>query len=364
MNPELNDLTQKDYQGLGLIPLSEAELLHELSSLQAGFTTTRDQELNRYAHEKRKASAYLQFYTPTNIPKLHFLLNRVSTETRSLWEDAPFIDFGAGPGTYSASWLSFFEGSQSPLAVVEQGEAMREQAQKFLQGLYPNCSLSVTSSVPQSFLNDEKSILFFGHVLNEMKWPEIKKLVDSFKGQAILWVEPGTSQAFELVVRLRRYLLETQFDVLYPCECSALECPATQREGEWCHQVFRTTWPEWIERLAQKLKIDRRTMPLTAHAYQRKAFNKGPALKTESEIQEGVQRLARIVRLRKETKHSFEWDICLKVGAELQWQKVSVMKKTLSKKEQKEMSQMHTGEEMSFEFIKLLDQDIWRVKLL
>lgn len=364
MNLKLTELTQKDYQDLALLSLSEADLLNELRSLQTGFTTSRDQELNRYAHEKRKASAYLQFYTPTNIPKLYFLLERIPAETLLRWKEAPFIDFGAGPGTYTAAWLSFFENAQTRVSIVEQGEAMRKQAQKFTQALFPDCSLSVTSSVRQKDLEDEKSILFFGHVLNEMKWPEIKQLIDNFKGQAIVWIEPGTSQAFEVVVQLRRYLLETEYEVLYPCRYSALECPATGREGEWCHQVLRTTWPEWIERLAQKLKIDRRTMPLMAHAYQRKISQSELVENNEAGIQEGGQKTGRIVRLKKETKHSFEWDICLKLGTELKWQKVSVMKKNLSKKEQKNLSQMHTGELMSFEFIKRLDQDIWRVKLL
>lgn len=367
MKPELIELTQKNYQELGLVTLTEAELLEELSSLQAGFTTSREEKLNQYAHEKKKASAYLQFYTPTNIPKLYFLLNRLPSEILSLWEDAPFIDFGAGPGTYSAAWSRFFNEGQSALAIVEQGEAMRVQAQKFIRSLYPDRPLSASSNVPQSFLHDKKSILFFGHVLNEMKWPEIKKLVDNFKGQAILWIEPGTSQAFDMTVRLRRYLLEGSFRVLFPCQSSALHCPAVQREGEWCHQVLRLTWPEWIERLAQRLKIDRRTMPLIAHAYQREvqsSADEAAKAGETAEIKETDQKKARVVRLRKETKHSFEWDICLNLADQLKWERVSVVKRGLSKKQQKKLSQINTGEEVSFEFIKLLDQNIWRVKLI
>jgi ribosomal protein RSM22 (predicted rRNA methylase) len=364
MKNDPTELTEKDYQDLALHELSEAELFEELNSLQKGFTTGRDQELSRYSHEQKKVSAYLQFYTPTNIPKLHFLLNRITLERRELWKNAPFIDFGAGPGTYTASWVSFYQNLKSEVSVVERGQAMREQAQKFLAGLFPDVSLNISSSVPAHFLNNDKSVLFFGHVLNEMNWSEIKKLIDGFKGQAVLWIEPGTPQAFELTNKLRRHLLEGEFEVLYPCQSSALDCPAGNLSGEWCHQVIRTTWPEWIERRAQKLKIDRRTMPLIAHAYQRKK-NQDPLEKdNHDQLKEGDVRQARIVRLKKETKHSFEWDLCLTLGKDLKWQSVSVMKRGLSKKEEKKISHMHTGEQLSFELVKLLEQGLWRVKLV
>lgn len=327
--------------------------MKEVLKLKTGFTTARDSKLKNYLASAEAVSAYFQYYLPTNFPKLHFLFEQVDQAYWESLKNRRWIDYGAGPGTYSAALLSLpLEFQPREIIVVDHSPLMLSQAEKFLTNSFPKQKFQFLSSLPNSLSQEKDSILFFGNSLNEMKPDYAQALLKNFKGEDLLWIEPGTMDSFKTLVRYRQDLINSGFQMVYPCATSCLSCPALSREvPEWCHQVLRLTHPDWLERLSQKMQIDRKEMPMTAHVYS-KHFN-------------AQKEIARVVRIRLETKHSLEWDVCRakENSQELEWKRLSIVKKNLSKSEQKVLGKMSTGLSFRFEKLKDLGDGTERVEL-
>lgn len=327
--------------------------MKEVLKLKAGFTTARESQLKNYLASAEAVSAYFQYYLPTNFPKLQFLFEQVDLTYWESLKGRRWIDYGAGPGTYSAALLSLpVDLRPSEIIVIDHSALMLSQAEKFLTQVFPTQKFKFLSSLPQSLSQEKESVLFFGNSLNEMKPEFAQALLKNFQGEDLLWIEPGTMDSFQSLVRYRQDLIHSGYQVVYPCANSCLTCPALTRDvAEWCHQVLRLTHPDWLERLSQKMQIDRKEMPMTAHIYS-KHFS------AQAEV-------SRVVRIRLETKHSLEWDVCRtkENSQELEWKRLSVVKKNLSKSEQKVLAKMSTGLSFRFDKIKDLGDGTERVEL-
>ncbi len=80
--------------------LKEGELVRLIKEISLKFTGQKSQIAN-YTLNEDLISAYSTFYLPTNIPKMHFLLSKLSDSVLSDLQDRPFVDVGTGPGTYA-----------------------------------------------------------------------------------------------------------------------------------------------------------------------------------------------------------------------------------------------------------------------
>ena len=94
-------------------------------------------------------------------------------------------------------------------------------------------------------------------------------------------------------------------------------------------------------------------MPLISHFYKKgrkfEGFKKGPIEAT-------------LIRCLKETKFSFQWQVCL-LENEHQLIKVDVLKKFISKKEIKKLKKISSGEKVFFEKLKGVSEFFWQVEL-
>lgn len=346
-----------DLEQLLLAPLSQSELLQELRLLQQIFTRGRDSnDFLAYASDPKKVSAYTAFYLPTNIPKWDYLWSKLSQSLKEKIAQCDFIDFGSGPGTYSLAMLESLRGQfQGRVVLVDTSEVMLEQGRKILGHFHPE--VEVHSCSPQELSGAmagerRERTLFFGHSLNEMpnkvRWQLLKKISPDH----LLWIEPGTPAVFKELLPLRELLLGEGYRVLYPC-LQGGSCPLKDgHENEWCHQVIHTSLPPEVARLAQILKLNRHELPMMAHAYSRVVETK-----PYKELQ------GRILRVRKETKHSLEWDLCLGMNGELCWTKVSIPKKSMSKSLLKDRLEWMAGDQARIKPIKELAAHTLRVEL-
>lgn len=329
--------------------LGEPKLIKILNLISKGFTSERE-KISNYVNDREYVSAYTSFYLPTNIPKLKFLLDQLPESLISEIQKSKILDIGTGPGTFAFAFDEYFEGDIEVLG-IDQSSLMVEQAKKLNENLYKNSKISFSTSVPDDF---SRETLFFGHSLNEMGVKKAIKLIDELEPKNIILIEPGTSAVFSEILELRKWLSFSGYSCAYPCASIAKECPVERKvkdgQVDWCHQVIRTTHDTEVERLSQLIKLDRKIMPLIAHVY------------TLNKVE--LRTTARMIRFLRETKFSFDWEVCLLEDDSLKIVQLEVVKKFLNKKEIKALQKISVGLEFNFETVKKLSDSHYRVKLI
>ena len=335
--------------------LSEAEFKKILPQVSSNFTKERS-KIKKYVLSPEMISAYALFFVSTNYPKFFFLMNQLNQEDLEDIKKCDFIDIGTGPGTYLLSFLDFLDGKigvDQKIIGVDSSDLMLDQAKKIVGGVFPEYQGNLSFQRPEnlSLRKNSKKVLFFGHSLNEMGIQEAVKLVNNVDPNYLCFIEPGTPETFEFVLKIRKTMKEAGYDSLYPCSTLSASCPM-ENTNDWCHQVLRMTHDPDVERMCQLVSKNRRVMPLISHIYKKgkiAEFQKGPIKAT-------------LIRVLKETKFSFQWQVCLlEEGHKLI--KVDVLKKFISKKEIKKLKKVSTGERVSFEKLKDVSEFFWQVEL-
>lgn len=303
------------------------------------FTKKREQ-IGDYVLDEDHVSAYASLYLPTNIPKLHFLLSRLDNHILEDLKHRPLIDIGCGPGTFALGWSLLFETPPKDLICVDSSRVMLAQTEKMLYGFFPEINLKIQTKYVEK---NTESVLFYGHSINEIGIEKVQDQVMTIDPEYVIWIEPGTSELFQDLKRLRTSLLDSYY-VIYPCPSSA-GCP-----NSWCHQVLRTSHDQSVERLSQLVSLDRKILPMVAHVYKKKA-----QLSPSSE--------ATIIRFINETKFSFEYEVCVYENGHNKNVIVEIQKKQLDKKEEKEFKNMSVGVRIRYQVDKVI-ADKYRILLL
>ncbi len=309
---------------------NEHELLKSIKELSHLFNHSRD-KLADYLDDEKLCSAYLYFYFMTYLPKFQKCIELLGPNFRTQIQGSALIDIGAGPGTlfHSQNWPGF------SLYAVENSKVMIDIGKK----LAHITSLNIQWNKQ---VQEEKRCLFFTHSLNEMGEKEAFEYMEAYSPQNVVLIEPGTKESFHKILGFRKQILERGYNVQYPCPSNDV-CPM-QGQDDWCHQIIQVRQLPEIERLCQKLQMDRRNQPAVLHWYSRE----------KKQIQ-----YALITRVFAETKFSFEWQVC----CENKLQKVQLMKKELDKKQQKLIKSWQAGQQIQFEVLKHM-QGFLRITLI
>jgi ribosomal protein RSM22 (predicted rRNA methylase) len=316
-----------------LEPINESELIRLLHDISAGFTTSRD-KIGDYLVDRKKVAAYSLYYLPTNFPKFSFVMDRLQKEVQSLISDSLLIDCGSGPGTYSLAFLDWLKTNDKsnpelPLALYDKSPLMLEQAGEYVTKIYNHKNLFTSTSLRElkEYVGKYKikKTLLFGNSYNEMSEKDFNELFRAVEPDFLIFIEPGTKSSFRSLLPLREKLLESGHDLLFPCAREKKNCPMSSNPkfaDDWCHQVLKTSHDPEIERLSQILKLDRRSLPLSAFVYSKEKIevdkNSGPL--------EG-----RVIRQLRETKFSFDLVVCANDSQE-DLVEVEIQKKSMDKK--------------------------------
>lgn len=319
--------------------LTDAELVHLIQEMSSKFTKNRSQ-IGDYVLDEAHVSAYAAMYLPTNIPKLHFLLSNLPEDILEDLKERPLIDIGSGPGTFALGWSLLFETPPKEIICVDSSKLMLEQAAAMVKGFFSEANIKTQTKFIEK---RPESVLFYGHSINEMGIDKVQDQIMTIDPEYVIWIEPGTSELFQDLKRLRSSILES-YDVLYPCPSSA-GCPSS-----WCHQVLRTSHDHSIERLSQLASLDRKILPMTAHVYRRKN-NLPPS------------NLATIIRYLNETKFSFEYEVCTFENDKNVNVVVEIQKKHLDKQTEKKFKNLNVGEKIKFKIDKIVGAK-YRIQLL
>ena len=320
---------------------SDEALLKQVRKLNANFTSNRER-IGEYLEDDVMVAAYAGFYLPTNFPKLAFIFNWLQEHTED-FRTCDFYDIGMGPATYSLAWLSYFSPDYcGHIDGVDMSALMREQAVKMFDAFYPNFeNFFVGESAYDLPVRDHKKLVFFGHSLNEMQ-DEYKDLLASLNPDYVLFLEPGTKESFQKVLEARDYLKDCGYHCQFPCPSNA-DCPMSGED--WCHQYLYLQHDQDIERLCQKMKIDRRNNPAVVHLYSKERKNSSQA---------------RVIRSHPESKFGLEWQVC---EGENQLQDIETFKRGLSKDQIKELAKIRPGDSIEYELVKELKNQKLRGKI-
>lgn len=329
--------------------ISEQSIVKNLSLVSKGFTSDRN-KITEYVMNREMVSAYTLFYLPSNIPKLNFIFDMLSEELQSDIKSSRIVDLGTGPGTFAFALDEYFDGDVEVVG-VDSSKLMIEQATKLNSELYKNKKINFQKSIPADF---DGETLLLGHSLNEMGLKALLKIIGEYSPRNLIVIEPGTSEVFKEIVKLRTAMGELGYSCAYPCANIHSQCPVAskveQGTEDWCHQVLRMTHDSEFERLSQIVKLDRKVMPLIAHVYTK-------SVKCDS-------KKARMIRFLRESKFSFDWEVCFERDGELTSANFEILKRGLSKKEIKEMQKLSVGIDVEYEVVKELSKNHIRVKLI
>jgi ribosomal protein RSM22 (predicted rRNA methylase) len=316
--------------------LTETTHLKNIQEMSERFTSNRSQ-IKEYVLDEDKVASYAYLYLPTNIPKMYFLLDQLEEDVLNLIEHGHFIDYGCGPGTYAYAISSAFNHKRE-ITCIDSSEIMLRQAKKILVNTFPQNKFNFQKK-PLGKI--ENGILFFGNSINEIGIQKTLDIINLIDPKIVMFIEPGTSELFVEIKKLRHELINF-FDIVYPCPTNSA-C-----ENSWCHQVLRISHELDVERFSQLVSLDRKTLPLNAHVYIKKEIK---AHITKNELT--------IVRYLNETKFSFIYEACVNVNGENKIKKIEILKKKMSKIQEKEFKNLNVGVRIKFMLEKELD-DLWR----
>lgn len=354
----MKDLSYQKLKNSFLRPeLQDRKLAYLLEDIKNLYTISRA-GLESKVWTEEEVSAYTAFYLPTNARKFDFVLDQLDPSVREELSKCEVIDFGTGPGTYLYAFLNYFGGDHcGHLWGIDKERNMLLQAENIINAFFPQyiskLHLQKEREVPQSTCD---RLLIFGNSCNEMNLSQIKEVINFYQPDFLLFLEPGVPTVFDLLMELRPWLIENDFDCDYPCPDMVRPCPVQQRvlagKEDWCHQVWRGTHEPEIERLGQMAKLDRKSMAFIGHVY-RKSGSKPKEISNKN--------TARFIRYLHETKHSFLWEVCLFHEEQLQIKTFEIPKKSMNKSATKDFKKVCVGQNFSFEVTKELGDGSWRV---
>lgn len=332
----MHNISFSEFSHLLLNPhLKESEHVKNIKEISSKFTKNRD-EIKDYVLDENLVSSYTMFYLPTNALKFDFILNKLPEEIKATIFNSEFIDVGCGPGTYSYALSRHTENQK--ITCVDTSALMLSQAKKILEHKYPQNHFEFQRKIDTK---KNGGTLFFGNSINEMGIQNALDLVNIVNPDIVFFIEPGTSELFVELKKMRTILLD-EYDVVYPC-------PSNEKcHNHWCHQILRVSLSHDVERLSQLVSLDRKIMPLCGHVYVKKNkfnFNKSNELT--------------IVRYLNETKFSFIYDVCDFEAGENKIVKIEILKKNMTKEMEKKYKNASVGDRIVFIKEKLVG-DTWR----
>ena len=179
------------------------------------------------------------------------------------------LDFGCGTGIAARVWAGLMPG---PVDLWDRSALATQFAVE--KCLEEGLTAKGLAQAPESFSG---YFVLLSHLANEMKFKDLEALAEKLRdSEGFCWVEPGTPNSSQWLVKLRQMLL-LDFEILAPCphaENCGLEDPQPKTHWAWCHhfakppqEAFNTAF--W-KKFSDEMKIDLRSLPVSYLVMRRK----------------------------------------------------------------------------------------------
>lgn len=184
----------------------------------------------------------------------------------------PVLDWGCGSGVAGRRVVAAWRDTLTALAVWDHSPLARDYAATRAREAFPG--LPVTEATEAAGATG--GTLVVSHVLNELDALGRGALLEAIEhADAVLWVEPGTSDVARALVDWRERL-RPSFRFVLPCphqeRCGLLQAG---NERHWCHHfappptgIFADS--NWV-RFGQRAGIDLRSLPYACLVFEKSA---------------------------------------------------------------------------------------------
>lgn len=242
----------------------------QLSNL---FTKERKILPSQYLNNKSLRRAYILYFLPSNIYKIHLPLKELSLHPKKILSKKllKILDLGSGPGTTILGILDFFSNQKKMPSleftaidsVAENLSIAKDLFKLFTENINIDASLKTfkiniekAGTIPQ----DTYDIIILSNILNELFYNDEKKItkrvsflttiIDKFlshDGNCII-IEPALRETSREMLEIRDSLVKNGFNIYSPCLTDE-PCPALLNPKDWCHEDIPWTPPVIIKEI-------------------------------------------------------------------------------------------------------------------
>ncbi len=240
-------------------------------------TRERDTLPLPYLKDKGLREAYILYYLPANMYKIHVPLRELSLHPAGIFrkDKLQILDLGSGPGTAILGVMDFFSSQgEKPflefIAVDPLKENLRDAERQF-QSFRKEVSANVSLSTVKSSIERAKSLpegpfdmIILSNVLSEVFHTDPERiekrvallnalLKRSLAGNgSCIIIEPALRATSRELLEVREGLLREGLHIYSPCLMND-PCPALVNPKDWCHEDIPWEPPATI------LEIDKLT---------------------------------------------------------------------------------------------------------
>ena len=242
----------------------------QLSNL---FTKERKILPSQYLNNKSLRRAYILYFLPSNIYKIHLPLKELSLHPKKILSKKllKILDLGSGPGTTILGILDFFSNQKKMPSleftaidsVAENLSIAKDLFKLFTENINIDASLKTfkiniekAGTIPQ----DTYDIIILSNILNELFYDDNKRIpkrvsflntiIDKFltpDGSCII-IEPALRETTRGMLDVRDNLMKNGFKIYSPCLIDE-PCPALLNPKDWCHEDIPWIPPVIIKEL-------------------------------------------------------------------------------------------------------------------
>jgi len=242
----------------------------ELSNL---FTKNREILPSQYLNNKNLRRAYMMYFLPSNIYKIHLPLKELSLHPQKILskKEIKILDLGSGPGTTILGILDFFSNQKKRPSleftaidsVVENLSIAKDLFKLFTENVNIDASLKTfkiniekTEAIPEGSYD----IIILSNILNELFYKEEKKIAKRVSflttiirkflasdGNCII-IEPALRETTREMLEIRDSLVKNGFKIYSPCLIDE-PCPALSNPKDWCHEDIPWIPPKIIKEI-------------------------------------------------------------------------------------------------------------------
>ncbi|HXY53497.1 MAG TPA: small ribosomal subunit Rsm22 family protein [Nitrospirota bacterium] len=237
-----------------------AALAADVARLSKLLTKERESIPAAYLKDTGLRKAYLSYYLPSNLPKIHLPLNELSLHPKSMLakERLRILDVGSGPGSAMLGAMKFFARLENPpflefTAIDHVAENLKD-AVALYASYRERCGLdaslhAVKTSIEKAepHLIGHYDLIILSNVLNELFHRDEERtakragilhhIMRRFLADdgSLIVIEPALHDTSREMLLVRDSLVTQGFRVYSPCLMNE-GCPALVNPKDWCHE--------------------------------------------------------------------------------------------------------------------------------
>ena len=251
-----------------------ANIVEGMRTLHHGLTKGRTGFVGRtYLDDPEIRLAYDTYMLSVQSPKLSPILALLEPLFSPKGRPLRVLDIGCGTGTASIATSLWFQdrGLSAELTYIDHSKAALQQTQRHLDVLHSGKHTMRYTQGKQLHetigADGPYDLIVMMNIVNELPSTlnlELEKSLQQAldKDGFLIVVEPSTKASSRRTIDFRNHLTSQRWSVLYPCPRS-LVCPMSANESDWCHDTWRYSRPDFVQRVDHTLGLRREVLKAT-----------------------------------------------------------------------------------------------------